>query len=93
MIIHLNFEAIYVIRDAILECASELSDAIDCENRFNETLIVNTMGTLEDVIRGVDGRFEGMWFSARVRVPGVGIQMLTTPEERSVSNLLYWNLV
>ena len=82
-----------MIREAIRECASVLIDAINCENRFNEVLIVNTMGTLADVIRDVDGRLEGAWFSARVRVPGVGVQMLTTPEERRVSNLLYWNLV
>jgi hypothetical protein len=81
-----SIEEIEAIRRAILECASELMAAVNCENRFNERLIDSTMSTLADVITDVNEDLEGAWFSARVRVPGDAPQMLTTPEYRKVSN-------
>ena len=89
MVINVSAEGIATIRQAILHCANELMAAVNCEDRFNDVLISDTMGALANAISRVDDRLEGAWFSARVRVPGGEAQMLTTSEGRHVSNRSY----
>ena len=93
MAINVSAEGIATIRQAILHCANELMAAVNCEDRFNDVLISDTMGALANAISRVDDRLEGAWFSARVRVPGGEAQMLTTSEGRHVSNRSYVALV
>ena len=81
-----SIEKIETIRHAILECASELTAAVNCEKRFDAVLIDNTITTLANDIKKVNKDLEGAWFSARVMVPGGAAQMLTTEECRRVSN-------
>ena len=82
-----SIEEIEGIRRAILECASELTAAVNCENQFDDWLIDRTMSMLANVITDLNEDLEGAWFSARVRVRGNGeTQMLTDAECRQVSN-------
>jgi hypothetical protein len=81
-----TIEEIKAICCAILECASELTAAVNCEKRFDARLIDDTISTLADDIKDVNEDLKGSWFSAQVRVPGVATLMLTTPECRQVSN-------
>ena len=87
MIYYVNtIEEINAICSAILDCASELTAAVNCEKRFDDKLIDDTMSTLAEVIKHANDDLKGSWFSAQVRVPGVATLMLTTPECRQVSN-------
>jgi hypothetical protein len=79
-------EEIRTIRRAIKLCASRLTIAVNCENRFNASFINETMNVLVDVITGYDEDLEGKWFSALARVPDGQTGMLTTPKCRRVSN-------
>jgi hypothetical protein len=87
MIYYVNtIEEINAIRSAILDCASELTAAVNCEKRFDDKLIDDTMSTLAEVIKHANDDLKGSWFSAQVKVPEGRAQLLTTPDGRRVSN-------
>ena len=54
MVINVSAEGIATIRQAILHCANELMAAVNCEDRFNDVLISDTMGALANAISRVD---------------------------------------
>ena len=85
MVIHVSAEEVATIREAILTCANELTVAVNCENRFDESIFENAMSELADIISRADEDLERTWFSALIRVRGGATQMLTTPECRTAS--------